>query len=52
MGFYEEIIFKEKNIPKFIELTDKNALKISTINEVNPDNLILDEMKKIESKMI
>ena len=52
MGFYEEIIFKEKIIPKFIELTDKNALKISTINEVNPDNLILDEMKKIESKMI
>ncbi len=52
MGFYEEIIFKEKNIPKFIELAKRKALKISTINLFNPDDFILNELNNIESKMI
>ncbi len=52
MGFFEEIIFKEKNIDKFIEQTDKKAIKISTINQFSPDEIILNELNKIESKMI
>lgn len=52
MGFFEEVIFKEKNIEKFTELIDKNALKISTINQFSCDDLILEEVDKIESKMI
>ena len=50
MGFFEEVIFKEKNIDKFIELTDKKAIKISTINPFSPDDIILNELNKIESK--
>ena len=43
MGFFEEVIFKEKNIGKFIELTDKKAIKISTINKFSPDEIVLNE---------
>ena len=52
MGFFEEIIFKEKNINKFIDLTDKPAIKISAINQFSPDENILNELDKIKSKMI
>ena len=52
MGFFEEVIFKEKNIDKFIDLTDRKAFKISTINPFEIDEIILDELDKIESKMI
>lgn len=52
MGFFEEVIFKEKNIDKFIELTDKQAVKISAINQISPDEIILNELDKIKSKMI
>ena len=52
MGFFEEVIFKEKDIAKFIELTDKPAVKVSTINPFDLDKIILEEMEKIESKMI
>ena len=52
MGFFEEVIFKEKDIDKFIELTDKQAIKVSTINRFSPDEIILDELDKIKSKMI
>lgn len=52
MGFFEEVIFKEKNIPKFVELVSKNAMKISTINPFCCDDLIKTQLDKIESKMI
>ena len=52
MGFFEEVIFKEKDIDKFIELIDVNALKVSTINPFNCDDLISEELNKINSKMI
>lgn len=52
MGFFEEVIFKEKNIPKFVELVSKNAIKISTINPFSCDDLIKTQLDKIESKMI
>lgn len=52
MDFFEEVIFKEKNIPKFVELVSKNAMKISTIDPFSCDDLIKTQLDKIESKMI
>lgn len=52
MGFFEEVIFKEKNIAKFIELIDVNALKVSTISPFDCDEIIQEELDKISSKMI
>lgn len=52
MGFFEEVIFKEKNIPNFVELVSKNAMKISTIDPFSCDDLIKTQLDKIESKMI
>lgn len=52
MGFFEEVIFKEKDIDKFIELTDVNAVKVSTIRPFDLDELIGEEISKINSKMI
>ena len=52
MGFFEEVIFKEKNINRFIELVERKAIKVSTISPLSPDEIILNELDKIESKMI
>lgn len=52
MGFFEEVIFKEKDIGKFIELANANAFKISTINPFDLDELIEEELDKINSKMV
>lgn len=47
MGFFEEVLFKEQDIDKFMSLVDKAALKVSTINPFNCDELINDEIDKI-----
>jgi hypothetical protein len=52
MGFFEEVIFKQKDISKFIELTNVNAIKVSTINPFDLDELIGEEISKITSEMI
>ena len=52
MGFFEEVIFKEKDVAKFIELADVNAFKVSTINPFDLDDMIKEEISKINSKMI
>ena len=52
MGFFEEVIFKEKDIEKFIGLTDINAFKVSTIDPFHLDELISEELDKINSNMI
>lgn len=52
MGFFEEVIFKEKDIGKFIELTNVNAFKVSTIKPFSLDELIKKEIDKITSEMI
>lgn len=52
MGFFEEVIFKEQDIDKFLELTNKKALKVSTIEPFDCDELIFRELSKIESRMI
>ncbi len=50
--FFEEVIFKKKDIPKFINLINAKAMKISTINPFSCDDLIKTQLDKIESKMI
>lgn len=52
MGFFEEIIFKQKNIEKFIEMINVPAFKISTIKPFDMDELINAELDKITSEMI
>ena len=52
MGFFEEVIFKQKNIGKFIELTNVNAFKVSTIDPFDLDEIIAEEIGKITSEMI
>ena len=52
MGFYEEVIFKQKDIVKFIEQSNVNAFKVSTINPFDLDELIAEEINKISSEMI
>ena len=47
MGFFEEVIFKEHDIDKFIKLVDKTALKVSTIDPFNCDEIIEDEINRI-----
>lgn len=47
MGFFEEVIFKQKDIQKFIELVDRPALKVSTISPFDCDDLIRAEINKI-----
>ena len=51
MGFFEEVIFKEQNIAKFIKLVDKQSLKISTIEPFNCDELIATEISKIKTDL-
>lgn len=52
MGFFEEVIFKEKDIEKFIELTNVNAFKVSTIKPFSLDELIKEEINNITSELI
>lgn len=52
MGFFEEVIFKEKDISKFMELVNVNAIKVSTIDPFDLDERIIEELDKITSEMI
>ena len=52
MGFFEEIIFKQKDVGRFIELANANAFKVSTIKPFDLDELIAEEIRKITSEMI
>lgn len=47
MGFFEEVIFKQMDIGKFIDLVDRPALKISTIKPFSCDEIIQEELGKI-----
>lgn len=51
MRFFEETIFKEQNIEKFIKSIDKQALKVSTIDPFDCDEIIETEISKIESDL-
>ncbi|WP_405269756.1 SAM-dependent methyltransferase HcgC family protein [Methanobrevibacter sp.] len=52
MGFFEEVIFKEENIDKFIELINVSAFKVSTIQPFDLDEMIAEELNRINSKMV
>ena len=52
MGFFEEVIFKQKDIDLFLKLINVNAVKVSTVKPFDLDDLILKEIDKIETKMI
>ena len=51
MGFFEEVIFKEKDIAKFVESVNKPALKVSTIAPFDCNELIETEIDKINSDL-
>ena len=52
MNFFEEIIFKEKDLNKFIKEIQLPALKVSTINPFDCDTIINDNLNKINSNII
>ncbi|OWT33364.1 Hmd co-occurring protein HcgC [Methanobrevibacter sp. 87.7] len=52
MTFYEDIIFKEKDINKFIKLSTRNAIKVSSIKLLNVDKIIENNLDKLESAII
>jgi hypothetical protein len=47
MGFFEEVIFKEQDIARFMKLIDTPAIKVSTIDPFSCDELIENEIAKI-----
>ena len=51
MRFFEDIIFKEKNIAKFLNIINKEAITVSTIKLFNCDELLNNQIKKIDSKI-
>lgn len=52
MTFYEEIIFKEKDINKFLRLIDSPVIKVSTISIFNCDDIIEDFIDRIYSEIL
>lgn len=52
MRFFEEIIFKEKNIEKFLDISNSSAIKVSTISIFEVDTEIEKILNKIHSKII
>jgi hypothetical protein len=49
MEFYEGILFKEKNVNKFLDLTKKSALTISTLEPFSCDDIILGHLDRLDS---
>ena len=52
LGFYEEVLFKEKNIKKFIKLINTPVLKVSTIIPFNCDEVINHYLNKADSNIV
>ena len=51
MDFYEGILFKEKNVGKFLDHIKKPALTVSTLDPFSCDDIINEYLKKIYSKV-
>lgn len=51
MEFYEGILFKEKNVTKFLNHITKPALTVSTLDPFSCDNIIYGYLEKIRSKV-
>ena len=52
MTFYEEIIFKEKDLEKFFKLIESPVLKVSTIQPFDCDGIIDEFIDKIFSEIL
>lgn len=52
MGFFEEIIFKKRDIASFFEAVAKKAMKVSTINLFECDELLKNEIDAVNSEII
>ena len=48
----DDFLYDRNYVEKFIELTDVNAIKVSTIDPFDLDEMIREEINKIKSKMI
>ena len=52
MTFYEEIIFKEKDLEKFFKLIESPVLKVSTIQPFDCDGIINEFIDEIHSEIL
>jgi hypothetical protein len=52
MTFYEEIIFKEKDLEKFFRLVELPVIKVSTILPFDCDFIINEFIDKIHSEIL
>ena len=52
MTFYEEIIFKEKDLEKFFRLIESPVIKVSTILPFDCDDIINDFIDEIHSEIL
>jgi hypothetical protein len=52
MTFYEEIIFKEKDLEKFFRLIESPVIKVSTILPFDCDGIIKEFIEKIHSEVL
>lgn len=52
MTFYEEIIFKEKNLEKFFKLIESPVIKVSTILPFDCDDIIKGFIDEIHSEIL
>ncbi|MCE5213702.1 MAG: DUF1188 domain-containing protein [Methanobacterium sp.] len=51
MEFYEGILFKEKNVDKFLDLLKKPAITVSTLEPFSCDEIINKYMEKLDSQV-
>lgn len=51
MDFYEGVLFKEKNVDKFLSLIKKPALTVSTVEPISCDEIIKKYLKRINSEV-
>lgn len=51
MDFYEGILFKEKNVQKFLKATEKPALTVSALNFIQCDDAIQRQLSKVTSRV-
>ncbi|EKF85612.1 SAM-dependent methyltransferase HcgC family protein [Methanobacterium formicicum] len=49
MNFYEGVLFKEKNYPKFTKLMTEPAMIISALQPISPDDTMEEYLQKIDS---
>ena len=51
MGFYEGVLFKEKDVDKFLRLIKKPAITVSTLEPISCDEIIEKYLKEIDCRV-